>query len=110
MTSKKAGADKRVALPRPFSYSRTFLKDYERYRRSGRADLARLKTFVLLLSANEEPLDAQWQDHALDKGAFAGTGIRDAHIHGDFLVLYRRLDHTGEIVFERLGTHSQLFG
>ena len=86
------------------------MKDDERYKRSGRADLARLKQFVLLLSASQGPLDVQWRDHALDKGAFAGTGVRDAHIHGDFLVLYRFAGSPEEIVFERLGTHSQLFG
>lgn len=43
-------------------------------------------------------------------GFFASTGVRDAHIHGDFIVLYRLASCPEEIVFERLGTHSQLFG
>jgi mRNA interferase YafQ len=110
MSSTKAALTKRAALPRQITYSKTFLKDYQRYNKAGRSDMARLREFVLLMAKNDGPLDPQWKDHGIDNGEFAGTGMRDVHIHGDFLLLYRVTGSPEEIVFERLGTHSELFG
>ncbi|WP_158807521.1 type II toxin-antitoxin system YafQ family toxin [Beijerinckia sp. L45] len=110
MPSTKAPSAKRAALPRQIAYSKQFLKDYERYNRAGRSDMARLREFVLIMVTNEASLHPQWKDHAIDTGEFAGTGMRDAHIHGDFLVLYRIIGTPEIVVFERLGTHSELFG
>lgn len=68
----------------------------------------RLKEAMLLLTANNGSLPAEWQDHHLT-GDWAGH--RECHIGGDFLLIYR-LDDTGKhglVVFVRSGTHSELF-
>jgi mRNA interferase YafQ len=85
-----------------------FLKDWERLSRSGRYDLNRLKQAMLLLIANEGPLEADWRDHPL-KGEWAGH--RECHIGGDFLLTYKLDDNgpPGLVVFVRAGTHSELF-
>ena len=105
MTSQK-GAIKRAALPRQIAYSRKFLKDYQSINKAGRSDVGRLREFILLMAANAGPLAPEWLDHALS-GELAG--FRDVHLHGDFLVLYRITGDPETVVFERLGTHSDLF-
>ncbi len=104
MTSRRSADNKRAPPPRSCDYTKAFLKDWERLLRSGRYDLTRLKEAMLLLVANDEPLGAQWRDHAL-KGNWADH--RECHIGGDFLLIYRLDDHS--IVFVRAGTHSELF-
>ena len=49
--------------------------------------------------------DAGIPDHAL-KGEFAGR--RECHIEPDWLLVYKR--EPGVIIFERTGTHADLFG
>ncbi|MDR3463388.1 MAG: type II toxin-antitoxin system YafQ family toxin [Beijerinckiaceae bacterium] len=85
------------------------MKDWDRLNRTGRFDMSGLKKVMMLLIANDGPLPPEYRDHEL-------TGdwkdYRDCHVHGDFLLLYR-LDGTGDtqqIVFARIGTHSELFG
>lgn len=68
----------------------------------------KLKRLMLLLIANEGPLDAEWLDHPL-KGDWEGH--RECHIGGDYLLAYK-LDDRGKhglIVFVRTGTHAELF-
>lgn len=70
--------------------------------------MGRLKEAMVILIANDEPLGAEWRDHAL-KGQWAD--YRECHVGGDFLLIYR-LDgesKTSTIVFVRAGTHSELF-
>jgi mRNA interferase YafQ len=108
MTSKKPAASKRASLPRACDYTKEFLKDWQRLSHSGRYDMNRLKEAMLLLTANNGSLPAEWQDHHLT-GDWAGH--RECHIGGDFLLIYR-LDDTGKhglVVFVRSGTHSELF-
>lgn len=100
---------KRARFPRTSDYTRTFHKDYERLSRSGRYDMHRLKEAMLLLIANDAPLGPEWLDHPL-KGEW--SGYRECHIGGDFLLIYEVDDSAGKggsIVFERTGTHSDLF-
>ena len=53
---------------------------------------------------SDQPLDSIHRDHKL-VGQYAGR--RDCHIESDWLLIYR-ID--GEhLVFERTGTHSDLF-
>jgi mRNA interferase YafQ len=68
----------------------------------------RLKEAILLLIANEGPLEPEWLDHPL-KGEW--DGHRECHIRGDFLLTYKVDDSgkTGQIVFVRTGTHADLF-
>jgi len=108
MTSKKTAASKRAALPREADYARSFLRDWERLSRSGRFDMNRLKEAMLLLIANDGPLEPQWLDHPL-QGDW--DGHRECHIGGDFLLTYKLDDQgkTGLIVFVRAGTHAELF-
>ena len=66
---------------------------------------------ILLLDAvitdpiNGVPLNKKHKDHLLT-GNFAGC--RECHIKPDWLLVYQR--GNGVIVFERTGTHSDLFG
>ena len=65
MASKKPASSKRAVLPRRSDFTKAFAKDWERLSHSGRYDLNRLKEVMLLLIANDAPLPAEWQDHAL---------------------------------------------
>jgi mRNA interferase YafQ len=108
MTSPKAASSKRANLPRASDFSKSFRKDWERLAHSGRFDLRRLKAVMILLIANDGPLGAEWQDHALT-GDWAAH--RECHAGGDFLLIYR-LDGKAPhetIIFVRAGTHSELF-
>ena len=53
---------------------------------------------------NEVPLDKKYKDHSLS-GDF--DGCRECHIKPDWLLIYQV--GNGIIVFERTGTHSDLF-
>ncbi|NUQ51028.1 MAG: type II toxin-antitoxin system mRNA interferase toxin, RelE/StbE family, partial [Phycisphaerae bacterium] len=70
MSSKKPAKTKRASLPRAADFSKAFHKDWERFSRSGRFDLKRLKEVMLLLIANDAPLGPEWFDHPL-KGEWA---------------------------------------
>lgn len=101
--------DKRAPFPREVDYARTFLKDWERLSRSGRFDMRRLKTLMLLLIAGDAPPGPEWKDHPL-KGEW--ESFRECHVGGDFLLIYKIDDAIGRgggIVFVRAGTHSELF-
>ncbi len=104
MTSKKPASSKRASLPRRSDFTKAFVKDWERLSRSGRYDLNRLKEVMLLLIANDAPLPAERQDHAL-KGNWVDH--RECHVGGDFLLIYQC--DANMVVFVRSGTHSDLF-
>ena len=108
MTSKRTAASKRAPLPRAADYAKPFLKDWERLSRSGRYDMNQLKEAMLLLIANEGPLEPEWLDHPLGGD---WEGYRECHIGGDFLLLYKLDDRAtpGLLVFARAGTHADLF-
>ena len=57
--------EKRASFPRASDYTKTFHKDWHRLTRSGRYNMKLLKEVMLLLIANDEPLGAEWKDHAL---------------------------------------------
>lgn len=106
---KKPAASKRAAFPRAVDYARPFVKDLGRLSRSGRYDLGRLKEAMLLLMANDAPLGPEWRDHPLKGGR---AGYRECHVGGDFLLIYQVRSDVGQgggLVFERTGTHSELF-
>lgn len=108
MPSKKTKTDKRTTLPRSSDYTKQFLADWQSLCKSGRYDMNQLKQVMLLLIANEAPLEVQFKDHAL-KGNW--LGYRECHIGGDFLLIYKVADtaKVSSIIFVRAGTHSQLF-
>ena len=103
MTGKCSGS-KRASRPRTSDHTRAFEKDWVRLSRTGRYDMGRLKDVMLLLIANDGPLPAEWKDHPL-KGAWADH--RECHVGGDFLLIYTCDDKS--VVFERNGTHAELF-
>jgi len=105
----KAVDSKRARQPRAVEYAKAFSKDWDRLSATGRYDMRRLKSVVLMLIANDGPLNAEWKDHPL-KGSW--QGFRECHIGGDFLLIYELDDHvgkSGKIVFARIGTHADLF-
>jgi mRNA interferase YafQ len=67
-------------------------------------DISKLKAVMRAL-VQEVPLDPGLRDHAL-KGKFAGR--RECHIEPDWLLIYKL--EPGVVIFERTGTHSDLFG
>jgi mRNA interferase YafQ len=102
-------ANKRAPFPREVDYTKAFVKDWEALSRSGRFDMGRLKTVMLLLMAGDAPLGPEWKDHPL-KGEWAG--YRECHVGGDFLLIYEldeKVGKSGAVVFTRAGTHSDLF-
>jgi mRNA interferase YafQ len=106
MPSKRPAQQKRAGLPRKSDVSRQFTNDWEKLSLTGRYDLRHLKeVLLLLLIANDNPLSAEYRDHAL-KGRW--EGFRECHVGGDFLLIYD-LRRAGCIVFVRVGTHAELF-
>ena len=85
-------------------YSAKFKKDYKRIVKQGR-DTEILFRVVALL-ANEQPLPAQYKDHALTGGY---GGHRECHQQPDWLLIYLREDDTLVLTLSRTGTHSDLF-
>lgn len=79
-----------------------FKKDVELARKRGK-DLVKLRDVMEKLVA-EERLDANYRDHPL-MGNYIGR--RECHIESDWLLIYK-LD-SADIIFERTGTHSDLF-
>lgn len=83
-------------------YTRRFERDIKRSKRRGK-DLEKLKYILRQLIA-EQSLDARYYDHPL-VGNYKGR--RACHIEPDWLLIYK-LDQD-QIIFERTGTHSDLF-
>jgi mRNA interferase YafQ len=105
----KGAEKKRAPQPRSAEYAKAFSKDWERLSATGRFDMRKLKSVMLLIIANDGPLDPEWKDHPL-KGSW--TGYRECHVGGDFLLIYQINDKSGKsggVAFERIGTHSELF-
>jgi mRNA interferase YafQ len=83
-------------------YTRQFEKDVKRMKQRGK-NLEKLKIVISSL-VTEEPLDPIHRDHKLI-GKWSGR--RECHIESDWLLIYKtNIDH---LVFERTGTHSDLF-
>jgi mRNA interferase YafQ len=83
-------------------YTKQFERDVKRAQRRGK-DLEKFKTVARVLLAGQ-PLDPLHRDHRL-VGNYEGR--RDCHLEADWLLIYK-ID--GErLIFERMGTHSDLF-
>ena len=81
-----------------------FNRDVRLAQRRGK-DLAKLQTVIDLLAA-EAPLPQACRDHALS-GNFAG--FRDCRIEGGWILIYRKLSGTLQLILARTGTHSDIF-
>ena len=84
------------------AYTKQFEKDVKRCKRRGK-NLDKFKIIVQTLLTGQ-PLDPIHRDHKLI-GNYAGR--RDCHIESDWLLIYK-IDDT-QVIFERMGTHSDLF-
>lgn len=55
---------------------------------------------------NDQPLPIRFRDHSLS-GNYKDR--RECHIEPDWLLIYKIDRNAGEIIFERTGSHSELF-
>lgn len=83
-------------------YTKSFEKDIKIAIKRGK-DLAKLKKVIELL-VNQNPLPTKYKDHKLI-GNFVDR--RECHIEPDWLLIYKINEDS--IIFERTGTHSDLF-
>jgi len=81
---------------------KTFTKDLKNVKLNP-TNSAKLFTYISLLLSGKE-LPPQARDHSL-LGEY--KDVREFHISGDLLVIYRVENNTLELL--RLGSHSQLF-
>ena len=79
-----------------------FKRDVKLSKKRGR-DMLKLQ-YVMTKLTNEVPLDSKFKDHKLT-GDYKNH--RECHIEPDWLLIYQI--KIKEIVFVRLGTHSDLF-
>lgn len=84
------------------SYTRQFERDLQRMLKRGK-DADKLKLVITTL-VDEEPLAERYRDHAL-VGNYRGR--RECHVDPDWLLIYKLFED--EIIFERTGSHSDLF-
>ncbi|OIN90302.1 MAG: type II toxin-antitoxin system mRNA interferase toxin, RelE/StbE family [Anaerolineae bacterium CG03_land_8_20_14_0_80_58_20] len=84
------------------SYTTQFERDLRLMRRRGK-DTGKLRAIFTAL-INEEPLAERQHDHPL-VGNYRGR--RECHIEPDWLLIYKLVNN--EIIFERTGTHGDLF-
>ena len=83
-------------------YTRQFEKDVKRLKKQGKK-IDKLKLIVRSLVC-AEPIDPLHRDHRL-VGNWQGR--RECHIESDWLLIYKTDED--QIIFERTGTHSDLF-
>ncbi len=83
-------------------YAKQFEKDLKKMEKRGRT-LEKIKGIIKKL-VNKERLDARNKNHKLI-GNYKGR--RECHIEADWLLIYKLTD--SEIIFERTGTHYDLF-
>lgn len=84
------------------SFTRQFEKDLKRMEKRGK-ELPKLKEVMELL-IEEEQLAERYRDHPLI-GNYKGR--RECHIEPNWLLIYKVEE--ASIIFERTGTHSDLF-
>lgn len=83
-------------------YTRQFEKDMKLAKRRGK-NLEKFKIIARTLLAGQQ-LDSIHRDHRL-VGNYVGR--HDCHIESDWLLIYK-ID-SNLLIFERMGTHSDLF-
>ncbi len=79
-----------------------FKRDYKLMKRRGK-DMEKIRALMRKL-ASGEPLDARHRDHPLSGNCI---GRRECHLEPDWLLIYK-VDSVS-ILFERTGTHADLF-
>ena len=81
-----------------------FEKDYKKALKSA-SNMNKLKN-VMKMIISEEALPRELRDHKLI-GNYQGR--RECHLAGDWLLIYKLEDDSVVVVFERTGSHSELF-
>ena len=84
------------------SYSKQFARDLRRMLKRGKNGENVKRVMRQLI--NEEQLEYRYRDHKL-VGAYKDR--RECHIEPDWLLIYKKSREV--IVFERTGTHADLF-
>jgi mRNA interferase YafQ len=83
-------------------YTRQFAKDLKKMQKRGKPS-KKIKDIMCDL-INESPLNVKLRDHKLI-GYYKGR--RECHVEADWLLIYKTTAQ--DIIFERTGTHSDLF-
>jgi mRNA interferase YafQ len=83
-------------------YTRRFDKDVKRMKRQGK-NMEKLKLIARSL-AGEDSIDPIHRDHRL-VGNWQGR--RECHIESDWLLIYKIEEN--QVIFERTGSHSDLY-
>lgn len=83
-------------------FTKQFEKDLKRVRKRGKV-VKKLKDMIRKL-VGEEKLEAKFKDYKLS-GNYIGR--RECHIEPDWFLVYKSEDM--RIIFERTGSHSDLF-
>lgn len=84
--------------------TKRFDKDLKKTSKRGK-DLSKIRAIMLALAAGQ-PLPEKNQEHNL-VGNYAQR--RECHIEPNWLLIYKIDEDNNEIIFERTGTHSDLF-
>lgn len=84
------------------SYTKQFSKDLKKMLKRGKSD-EKIKRVIRKL-ITEERLEARYKNHRL-LGNYKNR--RECHIEPNWLLIYKIMEN--EIIFERTGTHSDLF-
>ncbi|MEW6088164.1 MAG: type II toxin-antitoxin system YafQ family toxin [bacterium] len=84
------------------AYTKQFQKDLEKARKRSK-NIEKIKAVIVQLT-HEKPLDKKYKNHKLI-GNYKDR--QECHIEPDWLLIYKITKE--EIVFERTGTHSDLF-
>ncbi len=85
-------------------YTKQFKKDIKRLERSGNKNIEKLKTVIRTLLEGKR-LDPSYRDHNL-KGNFKDR--RECHVEPDWLLVYK-IEGEKTIIFERTGSHADIF-
>lgn len=84
-------------------YLTKFKRDLKRLKKQHK-DMRKLKTVIDLL-IDEQPLPADYHDHALSNN---WKDFRDCHIEPDWVLIYRIAKDELQLVLARTGSHSEL--
>jgi mRNA interferase YafQ len=86
------------------SFTKQFEKDLKRMLKRGKDE--RKIQEVMRKLIHEEPLEIKYRDHKLVGN---WNDRRDCHVEPDWILIYKPELELGRIIFERTGTHSDLF-
>ena len=84
------------------SYTKQFQKDFKKVQKSGK-EIDKIKSVIKIL-VSKRKLATRFKDHKL-VGNYQER--RECHIEPDWLLIYKLTSQ--EIIFERTGSHSDLF-